>query len=568
MIFRSIICVSLLVAPTQLFAQTVTAPRDDTAIAADELEAIIGDADRLDDKNAVVNLKAKAAMLLSYSDPKRSESVFLATWKLVKSQPDEAFDKQAARLVILKYLFSRNPRLARELLNEESKRGDSPSTGPPRPNDALTEKLGAELTEVDPSAAAGLLEKALSMGATPGAMSALIRLRENNPILADYVATRYLDVLITQPTLTSLAGLFMMTGYAFPGAEGPTLSPDAEASLEMVQYRYFIAGRDVLFTSLAESTDTLARDQHYTENDLHYRAMNQAQVAAILAALAPSFQPLMAPELNTIAAKLATQVPPNVAAMTKFALNRLSGRQFKSDNQEEGFVYYLAKGDFEEARKQLDRIPDVKKREMYAQLLIKVEARSLLKGGDIMGAITLIRKLDDPTTRLVMYLDAMKVTKKKREPDSTNLVINEARLLVPQTDRNGLHLRALLSFASLLANGDTRGDALEFLNNAATTINALGKKSGKRGDADDIAEAAMEELNDPLSLLDATEMNQAFSSLGLVDLDRTLTIANRIDIKPVQLIARLETISGVIKRKPAEKRTPAKTQKEAPKPKG
>jgi hypothetical protein len=359
-----------------------------------------------------------------------------------------------------------------------------------------------------------------------------------------------------------------MTAYAFPGTEGPTLSAEAAASLEMVQYRYFVAGRDVLMASLGESNEALVRDRHYTENDLQYRAANQAQVAAILAAIAPRFQPLSAPELNAIAAKLGAQVPPHIAQMTKFALNRLTGRDFDSDNAEERFVSYLTKGDFEEARKELDRMVDAKKREIYGQLLIKTEARSLLKNSDVMGAITLIRKLDDPTTRLVMYLDAMKVTKKKRDSDLTNLVINEARLLVPQTDRNGLHLRALLSFAALLTNKDTSDDALEFLNNAVITINALGKKSDKRDDEESMAEAAMAELNDPLSLLDAPEMDQAFSSLGLVDLERTLTVANKIEMKPVQLVARLDAIAPIIKRRPVEKRPATKITKDPAKPKG
>src|SRR6185295_17561171 len=98
---------------------------------------------------------------------------------------------------------------------------------------------------------------------------------------------------------------------------------------------------------------------------------------------------------------------------------------------------------------QLERINDEKKRTRYSQLLIKVEARSLLGKSDVMGALTLIRKLEDPT-RLVMYLDAIKAAKKKRDADLTRLVINEARLTIPQTDRNGIHVQALLLFVGQL----------------------------------------------------------------------------------------------------------------------
>jgi len=208
----------------------------------------------------------------------------------------------------------------------------------------------------------------------------------------------------------------------------------------------------------------------------------------------------------------------------------------------------LSNGDFEEASKQLDRLKDGEKKDMYAQVLLKVQARALLAKSDVMGALTAIRKLQDQTGRLVMYLDALKAIKKKDEPALTNIVINEARLLVPQTDRSGLHLRALFTFATQLANPDTKDEAMEFLNGAVITINALGKKSGEKGASNSLKEMIMDELNDPNSLFDSPEMEQAFSSAGLADLDTTLTQAKRIDMKSIQLLARIETLQSVIKR--------------------
>ena len=58
----------------------------------------------------------------------------------------------------------------------------------------------------------------------------------------------------------------------------------------------------------------------------------------------------------------------------------------------------------------------------------------------------------------------------------------------------------------------------------------------------------MAELNDPYNLLDSPEMEQAFSLIGLGDLDRGLAQAKRIELRPVQLVARLEVIQGIIKR--------------------
>jgi len=47
-----------------------------------------------------------------------------------------------------------------------------------------------------------------------------------------------------------------------------------------------------------------------------------------------------------------------------------------------------------------------------------------------------------------MYLDALKVANKKRDSAELHLVVSDAQLLIPQVDRNGLHVRALLSFAA------------------------------------------------------------------------------------------------------------------------
>src|SRR6185436_1502815 len=290
------------------------------------------------------------------------------------------------------------------------------------------------------------------------------------------------------------------------------------------------------------------RDHHYNERDLQFRGAYQAQMAAILAALAPRFQPLQAAELSSIANKLAANVPPNIPQLSPFTLARISGNQLTSEDPEMNFAWAMSNGDFDEASKQLDRLKDGEKKDMYAQLLLKVQAKALLAKSDVMGALTLIRKIQDQTTRLVMYLEALKAAKKKNEAALTNVVINETRLMVPQTDRNGLHLRALFAFATQLAKADTKEEALGFLNSAVITTNSLEKKTGEKGATDNLREMAMDELNDPNSLLDAPEMEQAFSSMGLLDLDNTLTQAKRIDVRPVELIARLETLQGVIKR--------------------
>jgi len=135
---------------------------------------------------------------------------------------------------------------------------------------------------------------------------------------------------------------------------------------------------------------------------------------------------------------------------------------------------------------------------------------------------------------------------------------SRARLLIPQTDRNGLHVRALLSLVSQLTDLGNNDDAMELLNNAVVSINALGKKPDNQIATKTPTEAAMAELNNPNSLLDAAEMDQAFSLVGLRDLERTLIQARRIEPRAIQLVARLGTIQGIIKSPPSRPKVAAK----------
>src|SRR5437588_7871147 len=250
MISRAFIITLILLVPTQLSAQQGRSlpkdiPDEVRVLAPQELEAIIVDADTLQDKNAFVKIRSRAAMLVSFSDPPRSESMFLKIWKFANEQTDESFDKDQARLEVLKYLLSRNPKLGRRLLAEQAKaETSSPQRRTPAGDDnsRLGTKLAFQLADTDPSMAASLLETSLSNSPTPAAMGALLRLREKDSILSDYVVAQALERLTIQPTLVSLPELFLLTAYVFPGPDAPLNSMDAEASLQRLQLKYFLAG--------------------------------------------------------------------------------------------------------------------------------------------------------------------------------------------------------------------------------------------------------------------------------------------------------------------------------------
>ena len=547
---KLILVFCLILSPAYLFAQAPAAiVRENESTPANELENVITEAKRLTDKNAFVRITAQSAGLISLSDQARAEQMLLKLWMFANSQTDKNFDAQQARLQVLKYLQLRNSKLARRLLADHLAQDKSSSAARSvgfNDEAGLPGRLAAALLDTDPAAAGAVLEQNLTTVITNSGVGALSQLRQKNFLLADYIAAKVIDTMITRPTLASLPGLHLLGAYVFAGAEAPAVSFEAESSRQSLQYRYFTIGVEVLRASLNESNEALTNEQHLTPPQLQFRGAFQAELAAIVAALAPRFHPPLTPELSGIATRLAPQVPPNMPRLSRTVLARLSG-DFSSEDPEQRFFFALSNGDFDAARTELERIKESEKRSLYAQLLIKSEARAFLARGELMEAVTAIRKLEDPTTRLVMYMDTLGATQKKRDDDVAKIIINEARLLIPQTDRNGLHLRALLAFASQLIKLGVKADGVEFLNGAVTTINALGGRSDERNGGKSVAEEAMAHLNDPNTLLDEPDMERAFTAVGLFDLDVGLTHARRIQPKPVQLMARLQTIQGVIK---------------------
>jgi hypothetical protein len=546
---KVLISLALMLTPVQLWAQAPVAPPVTKAMketAAGELEAVIAEAARLDDKFAIITVKARAAALVSLSDPARAEIMFLEIWQFAKGQPDKDFDKAQALTLILKHIFPRNPKLAKRLLREESKTDESTlesrATGRD-PSLSRTAKLAGQLVDEDPRAASELLERNLSTGMTTAGLGALLRLRERDALLSDFVAAKAMDSLRTQPDVVSLSGLHLLSAYLFP--EGTTV--EISSSLQSLQMQYFSTTYDALRASLAESEAALLKDKHYTQASLRLRAMYQARVALTLAALAPRYQPVLSAELNALANKLGVLLPDHVAQLAKLTTARLSGNQTVPDNPELAIPLAIQSGDFEEAARLIDDLKSDELRKTYSQLVAKVEARALLARSDVTGALTRIRKVEDQAARLALYLEAIKVVQKKRDASLSSLVIKEARTLIPQVGRNGLHVRALLAFASQLPALASTDEAVDVLDTAVVALNSLSKPSEEPAATKSPAELAWAEINDPLSLLDAPELAHAFSSIGMVDLDRAIIEARKIGVKPVQLVARLEAVGEVMR---------------------
>lgn len=545
---RSLRVVSLLIiCTTALMAQnTVSLHSSNSDRAVNEIESVLSELPKVDTAFAKVLIKAKSASLLSFRDPIRAEALFIETWKFAKEQSDPGFDKDRALNTILKYIYPRNAKLARQLLNEELGGETKGENGPlGSDNNRKLARLSSELIDSDPVTASTMLERHLSQGITPVGIGALQRLREKDPLLSDYVVSRTLEHLHAAPTALSLGGLYFLNSYVFPESYIFAVSPSLQPSLEALQFRYFSFSYDVLKRSLAEDE---ANKQISGSGPLSPRSVNQAQMAIMLAALSIRYQPSLVGEANALAAKLSASLPPNLMQLAQFTSARLSNQPSRSENPEVAFALAVSKGDFQEADLLISRLKTEEQRNAFSQMLVKTQARSALKGDRVEEALSFIRRVEDADARLALYIEACAAAYKKRDKTVSRAIVAETRALIPQTGKNGLHIRALLTLSSQLVLMESRDEAAELLDLAIVGLNAL--KSDSVASPKTPVEAAWNELNDPLSLLSAPELERAFTSLGALDLDRALDEASKIKNRSIRLVSRLESLQRSIRQPP------------------
>ena len=525
--------------------QTDNLPKPNQSGGQQELSNVIQDAQKLTPAFANVLVRAKAASLLAQHDPAKADAMFLELWNFALQQTDPAFDLDQALNTILKNLFPKNAKLAKRLVDErlqeedakQEKDGSSANKNLPR-----LARLSSELADSEPSMASAYLESALSQGVTPVGLSALKRLRQRDPLLSDYVVTKTLVSVEAMRTLVSLGSLNLLISYVFPESQSFSIPTEYESSLESLQFRYFATAYEVLKRSLGENEALLLKMRIYSSSELKMRGAYQAQLAMILASLAPRYHPALAIELTNVSAKLLTQVPSGIAQLAQFTAARLSNQSLSNSSPEISIPIAISSGDFQEASLQIDRLQNSEQRSLYSQLLIRVQAKAALSKADLNDALTFIRRLKDPNARLILYMEAGTLARKKDQSNISTTIVSEARSLIPQTERNGLHVRALLAFSEQLARVGSTQEAFEFLDAAVLSLNALSVPNDDSQKPKTDIENAWAELNDPQNIAMAQEFESCFTLLGRVDMEQALAEATKIKNKTAQLMARLAVI--------------------------
>src|SRR5215510_2160840 len=225
-------CILLLlfiVVPMTGKAQTIGTDKMKYQRSITELETVLEDASKLESALAV-KVKAKAASLLWKQSPDRARSLFLSLWDFIDSQKDDkAFDQKELRTVLLRYLYPRDRKLADQLLQKLSNKTKTDSReqsslenlrGTDEESSQLA-RLAWNLLDADTTLAAGVLERSLSRNTPPQSIMVLSKLRNTDPLLANYLAMVALEKFRHQSKTVAVVGLTYLAGYLFPLTPSP-----------------------------------------------------------------------------------------------------------------------------------------------------------------------------------------------------------------------------------------------------------------------------------------------------------------------------------------------------------
>ncbi|MCA1602234.1 MAG: hypothetical protein LC776_11520 [Acidobacteria bacterium] len=477
--------------------------------------------------------------------------MFQQLWQLTNEQIGENDEREDARTDILRYLAPRDSKLAAKLLEEASADSTNPREAPfsqlVKGSDPTSQRLihlaSKLVQQEDNTQAAGVLERALAVSVTPAALSTLTKLRQRSPVLTDSVVSRTLDKLKTRPTVLSLPSLYLLVDYVFPASNVDANAATVNAPNQRLRVKYFSTSYNILNKSLKEPEALLVKEQGYSKNDLLLRLMFQNQLAGILATLASKFAPELIRELSALATEQFGAPPTNATVMSRFTRLRLSDNEESSGDRFTDIAVALTKGNIYEAERLLGGVEDEKFRKAVAQTIAKVAFDLHLAKSSLDDALSQARKLEDHAAKAIAFAQLARAARAKRDTDFSKLVVAEALSFFSGIKSSGLQGRALLMLAPEALDLSVP-DSIDLLRRAVTVINDLPEVST----TEDSGSFDSYNLDDPLSLKDAPELQRAFSTIASNDFEGTLSVARQIEPKLIGLLARLATLEPVLKK--------------------
>ena len=393
--------------------------------AARELEAIISDTTRLTINPLYLKARARAANLLWLQDQERAEGIFSELWAWIEKQDEKSFSKEDARIVLLSYLFPRNSKLARKLLDALRVDGKESSLSSKRLN-----KLASELLESDPAAAAELLTQSVMTNPSPESLPVLTRLREKDAKLADKIAERLLDALPIQPTAVALPTVYALNYYVFPANNLASVTAVTRANDSLPRH-YFISSYAVFMQSLQEDKKLLQDNTAASGN--HPGSFFQVQMAELLAALSGRYAPERTTELQSLATRISVGASPEFAQIAQTMLRRVSsgaslaGLNYDLRNQtrspESEIITALAANDFDKAKRFLDELDNANVKKELSRVIATAEFKYHLAQNNIAEAFNRAQNTENSDARISMFTQITAIALKRvNDPSSVEIL--------------------------------------------------------------------------------------------------------------------------------------------------
>lgn len=542
--------------------------------AVQEIEAVLSSADKIDNPLAKVKVKAKAATLLWTQSPERARNIFLDLWGLIDKQTDETFNKEEARTALLRYIFPKDRTLANQLLQKAAGQTEDKNVSgfdKINGNDPETRRLAFlsyRLADGDTTLAAQVFEQSLAHRTSPMTPFILARLREKNPQLANYLASRVMENINHQPRTVAVFGLTALASYLFPLTPLPANSSEIEESAENLHLQFMSVGYQILKESLVESDDFIIKEQQLPKEGLRFRPVSQATLAAILATLSQHYAPQYFTELSEITNRLISTLPKQVVSLIQMQAAAVRGKiggtseTETSEVSETEITLALTKGDFKVAQNLIDKLKDEAKRKNWTEILLKAQSKAHLANGELLESLNTARRMEDAAQRMLLLAEIAKAAHKKRDKVLSTDILHEARKTSADSLAKGTHAATLFTITAEAAYFDMLHATL-MVQDAVAIVNSMTYSLDKEANSKVFSSPAAI-LNDPNRFVDSIEMMRAFAALGEANMEDTLLIAGKFENKPVQLAARLATVEKILKKglpkvKP-EPRLPSKSK--------
>ena len=547
-LIRSALILSLFFLPA--YGQSKT-DKETVQHALQVVETVITLSGSLGDKMATVRVKSKGAGLLWRSNPDRARLIFQSLWGWVTSLEEDGFDREQAYVEILKNLYPNDPAIADDLLSSIQRgkkdqeaslvsqmRGSDPSL-------ARLNKLALELADDDPAMAVKLLDKSLAVSITPLSVSALNRLRQDDYNVADLLAAKAINGMRGRPQLIAMPGLHLMADYVFPvnPGQGMVMSnlPPPDVALRSA---YFSAVYDVLKASLASADPRLPKGEEYAERDRKFISIYQGLLSAVASALSPEYAPDRVEELNKMSASLMSNIPPSVVPMAKYTYDRLRKASVAWDQSALSVLTVLATGDYKEARRINNALPDEAAKKALERFILDAELKQYIADSQLAEALFLAEIREDPNLLLIYYKQIAKAAKSKGENEFARYIISRAHKFLTEAGIRDFKFKSLIGFSLAATATDINPDkAVEILQEAVTSFNYL---SGTELLEDQKSKQRIKVSSQ--AIRGSAEFRQAFRQAGQVKWDNTIEISESFTDRETTLMAKLFASESWIKK--------------------